>query len=72
MNDFNYYIGREMIPVLSDASAVDRLLRGNEDVYLIIRERDLTRLPQMARQRIVVSVTNSDTMWHLVQLRAHT
>jgi 4-amino-4-deoxy-L-arabinose transferase-like glycosyltransferase len=72
MNDFNYYIGREIIPVRSDASAVDRLLRGNEDVYLIIRERDLTRLSQVARQRIVVSVTNSNTIWHLVQLRAHT
>jgi len=72
MNDFNYYTGREIIPVLSDANAIDRLLRGNEDAYLIIRERDLTRLSQVARQRIVVSVTNSNTIWHLVQLRAHT
>jgi 4-amino-4-deoxy-L-arabinose transferase-like glycosyltransferase len=72
MNDFNYYTGREIIPVLSDASALDRLLRGNEDAYLIIKERDLTRLPQLARQWVVISVTNSNTMWHLVQLRGRT
>jgi hypothetical protein len=72
MNDFNYYTGREIIPVLPDASAVDRLLRGNENAYLIIKERDLTRLPQLARQRVVISVTNSNTMWHLVQLRGRT
>lgn len=72
MNDFNYYTGRETIPVLPDANALDRLLRGNEDAYLIIKERDLTRLPQLARQWVVISVTNSNTMWHLVQLRGHT
>jgi len=72
MNDFNYYTGREIIPVLSDASALDRLLRGNEDAYLIIKERDLIRLPQLPRQWVVISVTNSNTMWHLVQLRGRT
>jgi 4-amino-4-deoxy-L-arabinose transferase-like glycosyltransferase len=72
MNDFNYYMRREVIPVLPDASAVDSLLRRNEDAYLIIKERDLTRLPQLARQRVVVSEANRNTTWHLVQLRGRT
>jgi hypothetical protein len=39
---------------------------------IIIKERDLTRLPQLARQWVVISMTNSNTMWHLVQLRGRT
>jgi 4-amino-4-deoxy-L-arabinose transferase-like glycosyltransferase len=72
MNDFNYYMEREVIPVLPDASAVDSLLRGNEGGYLVIKERDLTRLPQLARQRVVISEANGNTTWHLVQLRGRT
>jgi len=68
MNDFNYYMGREIIPVVPNASAVDRLLKTKQDSYLIIKDRDHTRLPQLPREWVVTSEANGNAMWHLVQL----
>jgi hypothetical protein len=69
MNDFNYYMGREIIPVVPNASAVDRLLKTKQDSYLIIKDRDHTRLPQLPREWVVTSEANGNAVWHLVQLR---
>ena len=69
MNDFNYYMGRETIPVMPNSNALDRLLLSEAQGYLIIKERDLDRLPQLPRESIVVSETQTRAMWHLVRLR---
>jgi len=69
MNDFNYYIGREIIPLVPNPSAVDRLLLSKEDGYLIIKARDLERLPQLRRQWVVLSDAKTNANWYLVQLR---
>jgi len=69
MNDFNYYMGRETIPVMANPSALDRVLLSEAQGYLIIKERDLDRLPQLPREWIVVSETETSAMWHLVRLR---
>jgi len=68
MNDFNYYTGREIIPVVPDGSALDRLLRSEKSGYLIIKARDLERLPQLARRSVIVSETKTSSLWHLLKL----
>jgi hypothetical protein len=70
MNDFNYYTGREIIPVLPDGTALDRLLRSEKSGYLIVKARDLERLPQLARRSVVVSETKTSSRWHLLKLEA--
>ena len=68
MNDFNYYTGREIITVLPDARALDRLLLSEKSGYLIIKARDLERLPQLARRLVVVAETKTSSRWHLLKL----
>ena len=70
MNDFNYYTGREIIPVVPDGSALDRLLRSEKSGYLIIKARDLERLPQLTPRSVVVSETKTGSLWHLLKLDA--
>jgi hypothetical protein len=45
MNDFNFYLGRERIPVLSTPADVARL-KSNGRVFVIIRDRDAARVWQ--------------------------
>ncbi|HEX7231886.1 MAG TPA: glycosyltransferase family 39 protein [Candidatus Binatia bacterium] len=70
MNDFNFYTGREIIPVVPDGSALDRLLRSEKSGYLIIKARDLERLPQLTSRSVVVSETKTGSLWHLLKLDA--
>ena len=69
-NDFNYYTEREIIPVVPDGSSLDRLLGREKGGYLIITARDLERLPQLTQRSVVVSETNTSSMWHLLKLAA--
>ena len=57
------------MPVMANPSALDRVLLSQAQGYLIIKERDLDRLPQLPREWIVVSETQTSAMWHLVRLR---
>jgi 4-amino-4-deoxy-L-arabinose transferase-like glycosyltransferase len=70
MNDFNYYAGREIIPVVPDGSGLDRLLLSDKSSYLIIKARDLERLPQLTPRSVVVSETKTSALWHLLELHA--
>ena len=70
MNDFNYYTEREIIPVVPDGGSLDRLLRNEKGSYLIIKARDLERLPQLTQRSVVVAETNTSSMWHLLKLNA--
>ena len=69
MNDFNYYTEREAIPVLSSPLHVDKLIGRSEIGYLLVKERDLKRLPQISRERIVTSETIGNTTWSLVEFK---
>ena len=71
MNDFNYYMAREVIPVLPTPTAVDALLARWQGGYLLVKERDLRRLTMLPRQWIVVSEENGNTTWHLMELPTH-
>jgi 4-amino-4-deoxy-L-arabinose transferase-like glycosyltransferase len=68
MNDFNYYMEREVIPVLPSPAAVEALLARRQDGYLLVKERDLRRLAMLPRRWIVVSEENGSTTWHLLRL----
>jgi 4-amino-4-deoxy-L-arabinose transferase-like glycosyltransferase len=70
MNDFNFYTAREVMPILSTPRAVDALLARGERGYLVIKERDLRRLPKVPRQWIVASEPRSSAIWYLVEIRA--
>jgi len=69
MNDFNYYTEREAIPLLSSPLHVDQLIGRSEDGYLLVKERDLKRLPQISREWIVAGETLGSTTWSLVELK---
>jgi 4-amino-4-deoxy-L-arabinose transferase-like glycosyltransferase len=71
MNDFNYYTGREIIPVLPAASAVDALLARGQGGYLLVKDRDLRRLTQLPREWIVASDERGATRWHLIGMPTH-
>jgi 4-amino-4-deoxy-L-arabinose transferase-like glycosyltransferase len=66
MNDFNYYMQREIIPVLAGPAAVDAVLRRAG--YLLVKERDLKRLPQLSPQWIIASDRNTSSMWRLIEI----
>ena len=72
MNDFNFYTARDVMPILSTPLALDALLARGQGGYLLIKERDLQRLPKLPRKWIITSEARSSTTWHLVEIRAPT
>jgi len=71
MNDFNYYTGREVIPVLPAASAVDAWLARGQGGYLLVKDRDLRRLTQLPREWSVAADKRGTTTWHLIGMPIH-
>jgi 4-amino-4-deoxy-L-arabinose transferase-like glycosyltransferase len=69
MNDFNYYLEREVIPVLPSAAAVDALFERRQIGYMLIEERDFKRTPSLSREWIIASDGDSRSPWHLIDLR---
>jgi hypothetical protein len=55
MNDFNFYTARDVMPILSTPLALDALLARGQGGYLLIKERDLQRLPKLPRKWIITS-----------------
>jgi 4-amino-4-deoxy-L-arabinose transferase-like glycosyltransferase len=68
MNDFNFYTQREVMPVLTSPPALAALLARSERAYLLVKERDLRRLPRLSRGWIIASEARSSTTWHLLQI----
>ena len=69
MNDFNYYTEREAIPILSSPLHVDKLIGASDGGYILVKERDLKRLPQISREWIVASETLGSTTWSLAEFK---
>ena len=69
MNDFNYYTRREAIPVLATPQAVEKLRGAPQTSYLLIKERDLKRLPMLPLAKTLASRTLSSTTWFLFELK---
>jgi 4-amino-4-deoxy-L-arabinose transferase-like glycosyltransferase len=70
MNDFNFYTQREALPVLTSPAALDVLLARSERAYLLVKERDLRRLPRLSRGWIIASEARNNATWHLLQVGA--
>ncbi|HEX2229054.1 MAG TPA: glycosyltransferase family 39 protein [Candidatus Binatia bacterium] len=68
MNDFNYYMQREVIPVLRSRAAVEKLMGGGSGAYLLIKSTDLKRLGIIAPQQIRITGAIGSTLWNLVAL----
>jgi len=69
MNDFNYYLERAVIPILSSPEAVDALLARKQNGYMLVKERDLKRVPSLSREWIIASDADSTSTWYLIALR---
>jgi 4-amino-4-deoxy-L-arabinose transferase-like glycosyltransferase len=69
MNDFNFYTGREKIPVLTATTQVDALRLDAEKSYLLVKERDLRKLPNFPAGSIIASTSIGSTTWRLVDLK---
>jgi len=68
MNDFNFYMEREVIPVLSSKAELENVVAQMKTAYVLIRERDLKKLEIAERAAIVAEDRVGDKKWHLVQL----
>jgi len=69
MNDFNYYMEREKIPILPSPAAVDALIAKGENGFMLIKNRDLKRLAQIPRESIVASDRDGSTSWYLIEFK---
>jgi 4-amino-4-deoxy-L-arabinose transferase-like glycosyltransferase len=66
MHDFNYYLEREVLPILPSPAAVAALLEDQQTGYMLIKERDLKRVPALSRNWIVASEADDTARWHLL------
>ena len=69
MNDFNYYTGREIIPVLPSRLEVEQVLAQPHKAYLLIKERDLARLAIIPPGWVVASDSQGSATWKLVEFK---
>jgi len=69
MNDFNFYLERDVLPVLSSPAEVQKLLRNSETSYMLIKDRDRKKLHMISRQWIVLAHSSGNTTWNLVELK---
>ena len=70
MHDFNFYTQREKIPVLISATQIESLRVGPEKSYLLIKDRDIRRLPDPPSEGIIAATTIGGTTWNLVDLQS--
>lgn len=70
MHDFNYYAERDKIPVLNSPSALENLLTAGQPGFLLVKARDLGRLPMLPRSWVIASDRKGRMPWHLVRLHS--
>lgn len=69
MHDFNFYLQREVVAVLSSPSEIENLLRAKRTSYVLVKNRDLKRLNRIARQWVVLTGSTGSTTWNLVEVK---
>lgn len=70
MHDFNFYLQREIIPVLSSPGDVAEVLRQPTRGYLLIADRELNKLSMFGPKEVVITDSVGSTTWNLIALRA--
>jgi 4-amino-4-deoxy-L-arabinose transferase-like glycosyltransferase len=72
MNDFNFYTEREKIPVLSSPGELKKVREQPTAGFLLIKEHDVKRLPEVGRDRVVARGSVGSEIWNLITLDAPT
>ncbi|MBI3063908.1 MAG: glycosyltransferase family 39 protein [Deltaproteobacteria bacterium] len=68
MNDYNFYTGRDIIPVLSSRPGKRAQALPAGAGFLLIRDRDLQRLHPLPDDKVLLSQSVGGKTWHLVSL----
>lgn len=68
MNDFNYYLEREIVPILSSPEELEEAITRAGRVYLLIRTRNPHKLTQRWQPRILAEARVGSKEWKLVVL----
>jgi 4-amino-4-deoxy-L-arabinose transferase-like glycosyltransferase len=68
MDDFNYYLEREVIPVVRSRATVEKLLSQPRSGYMLIKTKDLIRVKMISELRLVATESLGSTTWNLVAL----
>lgn len=69
MHDFNYYLEREVIPILLSPGDVDAWLARGEHGYIMVTERNLRRVPSLSREWIrATGAKEGNSTLHLLEL----
>ncbi len=68
MNDFNFYTEREKIPVLSSPGELKKMREQPTAGFLLIKEHDVKRLPEVGRDRVVARGSVGSEIWNLITL----
>jgi 4-amino-4-deoxy-L-arabinose transferase-like glycosyltransferase len=66
MADFNYYAGREQIPVVASAEAVDQLTASSQEAYLIIDAQDLKQTAFSASYKVISEHKVGNKKWYIL------
>lgn len=72
MDDYNFYTGRAVIPVVRDAAALDQLRRQASSGYVLIKEKDLIQVKPVETEpleMIEVDRRASGRSWYLLPLQ---
>ena len=66
MHDFNYYLRREVVPVLQSPAELKSLLASSPRSYILIKARDFNRIAFLPVATIVASERLVDPKWLLL------
>jgi hypothetical protein len=70
MNDYNFYLAREVIPVVPSSAALQKLMLQEQAGYILIKQKDLDRSHLIPSHRIVLKEGTEGRIWYLVALAA--
>lgn len=68
MADFNYYAGREEIPVIKSEDEVRKMAATGREIYLLISDRDLKQLKATTGANFVTDDDIGGRKWYLVKI----
>ena len=68
MADFNFYSGRERIPVVGSAQEIESLQKRDREAYLLINEKDLSEIAVNRSQQVAMQQRIGDRTWYLLKL----
>jgi hypothetical protein len=69
MHDFNFYTGREIIPVLSSPAELANRQRQPDSSYMLIKGNDLKKLGTVDPGEILMTESIGNTTWSLIALK---